>query len=148
MSEVILKVGGNGIMRQAKKAIISDALATTAKKGIRKNTLINVGLTATNGACTALQASGGKTGWAIFGGIFTALSGLMTGASIKEFMKASKVQKQSSQAVKDIVSKKDFIDVLNRYLRINGKKEMTSEQFLQAYNKVDKAKAVKQVLQG
>jgi hypothetical protein len=63
-------------------------------------------------------------------------------------MQAIKSKKQTSQAIKDFINKKDFMDILNRYLRINGKKEMTSEQLLEAYNKVDKAKAVKQVLQG
>ena len=32
------------------------------------------------------------------------------------------------------------MDIVNRYLRINGKKEMTSEQLMKAYNKADKAK--------
>lgn len=146
MNNTIVVNGGNALVRQAKRAITADVVATAVNKSVRKSTLINAGFTAANGALTALHASGGKTGYAIFGGIATALSGLMTGASIKEFVKAAKAKKQTSQAVKDIVNRKDFMDIVNRYLRINGKKEVTSEQLLQAYNKADKAKAVKETI--
>ena len=88
------------------------------------------------------------SGIIIIGGAFTTIAGLLTGANIKELIKATKAQKQTAKAVKDFVNNKDFMDIINRYLRMNGKKEVTSEQLLEAYNKVDKAKVMKEVLKG
>lgn len=130
--------GGNALVRQAKRAMHADAVATAKYESIKTSAL----MTATDGASTALKAnSSWKMGWAIFGGIVTAFKNLMTENRLKKFVKASKAKKQASQAVEDIVNRKDFMEIVNRYLRIKGKTELTSEEFLRAY--ANKTEAVK-----
>ena len=141
MSEVILKLcGGNGIMRQAKNAFVADASAAVVKKRARNSAILNGGLTAVNALNTAANVYSGHPAMATFSGIASGCFGTVFGMHLKDLMQAIKLKKQTSQALKDIINKQDFMDILNRYLRINGKKEMTSEQLMKAYNIADKAK--------
>ena len=95
MSEVILKLGGNGIMRQAKKAFVADAAVAVVKKRARNGAILNGGLTAANALYTAANAYLGHPGGATFSGIATGCIGTVFGMYLKDLMQAIKSKKQT-----------------------------------------------------
>ncbi len=130
---ITLKVCGkaNGLVQQAKRQVLNQAAASSAMKSARRSAIIDTGLTATNGALTAVNISGGNTGLGIATGLCTALAGLMTGAQLKEFIKASKAKKQAANALTEIMNKPEFKDIIQRFKRIKGA-NMSTEDFLKA----------------
>ena len=133
MQEVVLKLGGakaNGIVQQAKRAFIEDASAGAAKKRAKYGTILNGGLAATNVVNTATQAFAGHPRMAAIWGFATACFGTSFGMYLKEFMQTAKTKKETAKALKDIISKPEFADILKRYLRINGDKRSAIEEFV------------------
>ena len=136
---ITLKVCGkaNGLVQQAKRQLLNQAAAGAAVKSARRSAIIDTCLTATNGALTAVNLSGGKTGWGIASGLCTALAGLATSLQVKEFIKASKAKKQATNALNEIMNKPEFKDIIQRFKRIKGA-NMSSKEFLNGiYDKIN-----------
>ena len=136
---VVKEIPGTGIWRQAKRAMTADALADIAKKKAKTWATIN-GVTSVASASGAVtNAVSGNVFNASLGGLASVLFGTSSGLWIKEFIQASKLKKEATKAIKDIVNKKEFMDIVNRFARMKGKPELTSEQVLDIYNKAAKA---------
>ncbi len=130
---IMVKLGGakaTGVIQQAKRAFIADTAAGVAKKTAKRNALLNGTLTVGNGVNAIINASQGHPYWGMAIGAVTGFIGTITGFNIKQLVEATKLKKQTSKAMNDIINNKDFMDIVNRCLRIKGKKEVTSEQIL------------------
>ena len=136
---ITLKVCGkaNGLVQQAKRQVLNQAAAGAAMKSARTSAIIDTCLTATNGALTAVNLSGGKTGWGIASGLCTALAGLATGLQLKEFMKAFKAKKQATNALNEIINKPEFKEIIQRFRRNKGA-NMSKEELIKTMQEKSK----------
>lgn len=141
------KKGGSSVVRLAKNVFQNDLnAAIQAEKNPKELVHMNMCLSAITVANT-INAGFCNTTAAIISGICAAISSLTTGAIVTKFIHAKKDVKQAQKAVNDIVNRKDFMDIVNKYLRINGEEELTSEGFLWLYNE-NKAEEVVDALRG
>lgn len=136
---VVKEIPGTGIWRQAKRAMTADALADIAKKKAKTWATINGATSVASASGAVTNAVSGNVFNASLGGLASVLFGTSSGLWIKEFIQASKLKKEATKAIKDIVNKKEFMDIVNRFARMKGKPELTSEQVLDIYNKAAKA---------
>ena len=132
-------LGGTGVARKLKNALSLDAAASVTKKNAKTWATINGAMSVASASGAVTNAVSGNVFNASLGGLASVLFGTSSGLWIKEFMQASKLKKEATKAIKDIVNKKEFMDIVNRFARMKGKPELTSEQVLDIYNKAAKA---------
>jgi len=135
MTVKLCSAKANGVMQRAKRAFIADKSAAAARKSAKKETVIFGGWTACNIATTVGYTCIGDAYSAAFLGLASAFTGISFGMNLKEFMQASKARK----ALNNIVKNKEFQDIMNRFLRIKGKENITVKQIM-AKLKNDKTK--------
>ena len=132
---VNLKTGGNSVIRTFKSDVERLNKLKQCKKFNRRSIIMNTVTASGMGTTSALSIASDKPILAAISGGLTALFTGLTGAGIKLQRRLGKdigncVEKLSNDAKKEM----SYMDVINRALRIKGKKEVTQEQVFKALN--------------
>ena len=133
-------VAGNGLIRQAKRAFTEYNLALTAKQVAKHRTIGEGILTPINASFATWDFSTGHPYMGAFMAAFTAYTSGLTVKAIRDFVKASKAKKEALNKIREILSNKDFKEIVDRWCSKKGEIEMTPNQMLEKIGKVDLAK--------
>ena len=133
----LFNVGGNALTRQVKRLEVGYAGMTAQMKDYKKSVIgsgINSGVMA---GLTAVQYAEHPIA-AVISGLASVVSGLVSGFNFRDFLKAKKAKAEVVQSMKDMISKPEFMDIANRYLKIKGKKSMSTEEVVKILEEVYK----------
>ena len=129
------RLGGNALVRQAKKVVLDDVAASNEKKRNKNLAIINGILGVVNSGFSIWSASLGNVAGAIFNSIGSIFCSTVAGINLTNFLNAGITKLETEVALNGFLShnQKDLMKIINRYLQNNGKKEITAEQLYKAY---------------
>ena len=133
-------VAGNGLIRQAKRALTEYDLALTAKQ-VAKHRAIGEGiLTPINASFATWDFSTGHPYMGAFMAAFTAYTSGLTVKAIRDFAKASKAKKEAIKKFIEVLRNEDLEKIIDRWCSLKGKERISPEQVLQKIENGDLAK--------
>ena len=131
-----MKICGNSLTRQVKRAIYADTTANAKKKAAKRAALLSgTGFSFSAGTSVA-DIYADKPVLATIYGLASACFGGSLVKNLIDFTKAVKINRQTSQKLKELINNENFIEIINRknrYLRMNSKKEVTIEEIMEKW---------------